>query len=68
MVSLSKPYSGSTAIREDKVSEGAGEDIHESKEKLGEAGGGTGMGDRNKCRGSSDYVRYMYVDHAVPLL
>ena len=40
------------------MSEGAGEDIHESKEELGEVGAGTGMGDRNQCGGSSDYVRY----------
>ena len=45
MASSSKPYSGSTTVREDEVSKGVGEDMCERKEQLGEAGAGIGMGD-----------------------
>ena len=43
--SSSKPYSGSTAVREEDVSDGAGEESRASKDVVGERGGGTGMGD-----------------------
>ena len=43
--SSSKPYSGSTAVREDEVSDRAGDEIRASKDVVGERGGGTGMGD-----------------------
>ena len=43
--SSSKPYSGSTAVREEEVSDRAGDEIRASKDVVGERGGGTGMGD-----------------------
>ena len=43
--SLSKPYSGSMAVREEEVSDKAGEDNRASRDVAGERGGGTGMGD-----------------------
>ena len=43
--SSSRPYSGSTAVREEDVSDKAGDEIHASKDVVGERGGGTGMGD-----------------------
>ena len=43
--SSSKPYSGSTAVREEDVSDGAGDESRASRDVVGERGGGTGMGD-----------------------
>ena len=43
--SSSRPYSGSTAVREEEVSDKAGDEIRASKDMVGERGGGTGMGD-----------------------
>ena len=43
--SSSKPYSGSTAVREEEVSDKAGDEIRASKDVVGERGGRTGMGD-----------------------
>ena len=43
--SSSKPYSGSTAVREEDVSDGVGDEIRASRDAVGERGGGTGMGD-----------------------
>ena len=34
--SSSKPYLGSTAVREEEVSDGAGDKIHASKDAVGE--------------------------------
>ena len=45
MASSSKPYSGLTAVREEDVSDGAGDESRASKDVVGERGGGTGMGD-----------------------
>ena len=55
--SSSRPYSGSTAVREEKVSDGAGEDNYASKNEAGEVGAGTGIGDRDRCSGSYDWER-----------
>ena len=46
--SSSKPYSGSTAVREEDVSDGAGDESRASKDTVGERGGGTGIGDGNR--------------------
>ena len=43
--SSSRPYSGSTAVREEEVSDKAGDEMRASKDVVGERGGGTGMGD-----------------------
>ena len=43
--SSSRLYSGSTAVREEDVSDGAGDESRASKDAVGERGGGTGMGD-----------------------
>ena len=53
--SSSRPYSGSTAVREEEVSDGAGEDSRASKDVAGELGAGTGSGDGDRCEGSSDW-------------
>ena len=53
--SSSKPYSGSTAVREEDVSDGAGDESHASKDIVGERGGGTGIGDGDRRGGSSDW-------------
>ena len=45
MASSSKPYSGSTAVREEDVSDRVGDEIRASRDAVGEQGGGTGMGD-----------------------
>ena len=44
-VSSSKPYSGSTAVREEEVLDRAGDDSRASKDVVGEPGAGTGIGD-----------------------
>ena len=44
--SSSRPYSGSTAVREEEVSDKAGDEMRASKDVVGERGGGTGIGDR----------------------
>ena len=54
--SSSRPYSGSTAVREEDVSNGAGEKSCASKEVVGELGAGIGSGDGDQCGGSSDWV------------
>ena len=46
--SSSRPYSGSTAVREDDVLDGAGDEIRASKDAVGERGGGTGIGDGDR--------------------
>ena len=46
--SSSRPYSGSTAVREEDASDGAGDEIHASKDVVGERGGGTGIGDGDR--------------------
>ena len=43
--SSSTPYSGSTAVSEEEVSDKAGDDNRASRDVVGERGGGTGMGD-----------------------
>ena len=43
--SSSRLYSGSTAVREEEVSDGAGEDSRASRDVVGELGAGTGIGD-----------------------
>ena len=43
--SSSRPYSGSTAVREEDVSDKAGDEMRASKDVVGERGGGTGMGE-----------------------
>ena len=43
--SSSRPYSGSTAVREEEVSDRAGDDNRASRDVVGEQGGGIGMGD-----------------------
>ena len=43
--SSSRPYSGSTAVREEEVSDKAGDEMRASKDVVGERGGGTGIGD-----------------------
>ena len=43
--SSSRPYSGSTAVREEEVSDGAGDESRVSKDVVGERGAGTGTGD-----------------------
>ena len=53
--SSSRPYSGSTAVREEEVSDGAGEDNHASKDEVGELGAGAGSRDGDQCGGSSDW-------------
>ena len=54
--SLSGPYLGSMAVREEDVSDGAGEESGASKEVVGEPGAGTGRGDGDWCGGSSDWI------------
>ena len=54
--SSSRPYSGSTAVREEDMSDGAGEDNCASRDGVGELGAGTGSGDGDRCGGSSDWV------------
>ena len=46
--SSSRPYSGLTAVREEDVSDGAGENNRASKDRVGDCGAGTGSrnGDR----------------------
>ena len=44
-VSSSKPYSGSTAVREEEVLDRAGDDSRASKDVVGKPGAGTGIGD-----------------------
>ena len=46
--SSSRPYSGSTAVREEDVSDGAGDDSRASKDIVGEPGAGTGIGDGDR--------------------
>ena len=46
--SSSRPYSGSMAVREEEVLDGAGEDSHASKDVVGELGAGTGIGDGDR--------------------
>ena len=46
--SSSKPYSGSTAVREEDVSDRAGDESCVSKDAVGEQGGGTGIGDGDR--------------------
>ena len=46
--SSSRPYLGSTAVREEEVSDGAGDESRASKDVEGERGGGTGMGDGDR--------------------
>ena len=43
--SSSRPYSGSTVVREEDVSDKAGDEMRASKDVVGERGGGTGRGD-----------------------
>ena len=52
--SSSRPYSGSTVVREEEVSDGAGEDNRASRDGVGELGAGSGDGDR--CGGNSDWA------------
>ena len=52
--SSSRLYSGPMVVREEEVLDGAGEDNHASKDKVGELGAGTGSGDGDRCGGSSD--------------
>ena len=44
-VSSSRPYSGSMAVREEEVSDGAGDESCVSKDMVGGRGVGTGTGD-----------------------
>ena len=46
--SSSKPYSGSTAVREEDVSDGAGDESRASKDAVGDRGRGTGIGDGDR--------------------
>ena len=46
--SSSSPYSGSTAVREEEVSDGAGDESRASKDVVGEHGAGTGIGDGDR--------------------
>ena len=46
--SLSRPYSGSTAVREEEVSDGVGDDSRASKDVVGERGAGIGIGDGDR--------------------
>ena len=57
MVSSSKPYSGSTAVREEDVSDKAGDEIRASKDVVGERGGRTRMGEGVRRGRSSDWAR-----------
>ena len=43
--SSSRPYSGSTAVREEDVSDGAGDESRASKDVVGECGAGMGIGE-----------------------
>ena len=43
--SSSRLYSGSTAVREEEVSDGAGDESCTSRDVVGERGAGTGIGD-----------------------
>ena len=43
--SSSKLYSGSTAVREEDISDRARDESRASRDVVGERGGGTGMGD-----------------------
>ena len=52
--SSSKPYLGSTAVREEETSDRAGEDNCASRDEEGEFRAGTGSGDSEQCGGSSD--------------
>ena len=42
--SSSRPYLGSMAVREEDVSDGAGDESHASRDVVGERGAGTGTG------------------------
>ena len=42
-------------VRKEEVLDGAGEDNRASKVKVGEVGAGTGIGDGDRCGGSSDW-------------
>ena len=53
--SSSKLYSGSTAVREEEVLDGAGEDSRASRDEDGELGAGIGSGDGEQCGGSLDW-------------
>ena len=53
--SSSRLYLGSTAVREEEVLDGAGEDNCVSKDEVGEFGAGTGSRDGDRCGGSSDW-------------
>ena len=53
--SSSRPYSGSTAVREEEVLDGAGDDSRASKDVVGELRAGMGSGDGDQCGGSSDW-------------
>ena len=46
--SSSKPYSRSTAVREEDMSDRVGDEIRASKDAVGERGGGTGIGDGDR--------------------
>ena len=46
--SSSRPYSGSTAVREEEVSDGAGDKIRASRDVVGERGAGLGIGDGDR--------------------
>ena len=46
--SSSRPYSGSTAVREEDVSDGAEDDSRAGKDIVGEPGAGTGIGDGDR--------------------
>ena len=49
--SSSRPYSGSTVVREEEVSDRAGDDSCASKDVVGEPGAGTGIGDGDRAVG-----------------
>ena len=46
--SSSRPCSGSTAVREDDVSDSAGDEMRASKDVVGERGGEMGSGDGDR--------------------
>ena len=53
--SLSRLYSGLTAVREEEVLDRAGDHNCASKDVVGEPGAGMGSGDGDWCGGSSDW-------------
>lgn len=55
--SSSRPYSGSTVVRDEEVSEGVGEEMCTRRNNVEEGGPGTGIGDGFRCGGSSDCVK-----------